>query len=68
MIISQRAGETLLIGDSVRLQILKTTGRKVVFRIEIPDDVVLLRMSRTGHVGGNREKLQQVLAEESVVG
>jgi len=43
LVLSRRVGETLLIGDDVRITILRVNRKKVRVGIEAPKEVVVLR-------------------------
>jgi len=55
LILTRKVGESLIIGDQVRVQVLGLKGRQVRLGIEAPEDVVVLR-----------EEVQQRLARENL--
>ena len=55
LILTRKIGESLIIGDQIRVTVLEVRGRQVRLGIQAPGDVVVLR-----------EELVQRLAEENL--
>ncbi len=55
LILTRKIGESLIIGDQIRITVLEVRGRQVRLGIQAPGDVVVLR-----------EELVQRLAEENL--
>ena len=43
LVLTRKAGESILIGNDVRIRVLATTGTHARIAIEAPDDVTILR-------------------------
>lgn len=55
LILTRKIGESLIIGDQIRITVLEVRGRQVRLGVQAPGDVVVLR-----------EELVQRLAEENL--
>jgi carbon storage regulator len=59
LILSRKVGESLMIGDSIRILVLDVRGQQVRLGIEAPEDLVVLReehlsAGRPGDPSGGR--------------
>ena len=43
LVLSRSSGESLFIGDNIKITVLRVNGRKVKIGIEAPKDVIVLR-------------------------
>jgi len=54
LVLSRREGEKIIIGDSVIVTIVRTSGDKVRVGIDAPDDILVLRGELEVHHDGKR--------------
>ena len=49
LILTRRMGETIVIGETIRITVLKTRGNHVQLGIQAPTDVVIKRGESAAH-------------------
>jgi carbon storage regulator len=54
LVLSRREGEKIIIGDSITITIVRTSGDKVRVGIDAPDDILVLRGELEVHNEGRR--------------
>ena len=52
LVLKRSQGETLLVGDSIRIKVVDVKGGQVRFGIEAPPDVRVVREEIAEHKGG----------------
>ncbi len=59
LVLTRRPGESILIGTSIRIRVLSTSGTQTRIAIEAPDDVPILREEVYERIAdANRESAQ----------
>jgi len=64
LVISRKPGESLLIGDNIRITILSVSGDKVAVGIEAPREINVARQELTETIEANQASAEKVGSEE----
>ena len=66
LVLSRREGEKIIIGDSITITIVRTSGDKVRVGIEAPDDILVLRGELEVHHEGRRVPTNPAASQQGV--
>ena len=64
LVLSRRSGESIAIGEGIRVTIVEVSGDRVKVGIEAPHDVVILRQELCDAVEAENRAAQQVRPEQ----
>ena len=57
LILSRKVGEEIVIGDSVLIRVVKSSGNRVTLAVEAPKDVSIMRSELSPDSRASREQL-----------
>jgi len=66
LVLSRREGEKIIIGDSITITIVRTSGDKVRVGIDAPNDVLVLRGELEVHNEGQRIPKNPALPHQGI--
>jgi carbon storage regulator len=64
LVLSRRPGESIAIGDNIRLTIVEVSGDRVKVGIQAPQDVIILRQELCDAVEAENRAARQVRPEQ----